>query len=530
MLGYIMPAYGRLSPFDFALYRKYYCEGCHHLRDGFGLRGTLTVNYDMTFNTILLNGIAGTVTDFEGTSRKLCVLERPHADSDLMRAMAAYTLIIAKWELADDENDKPSARSRIMSEVLSKAISRAVDEYPDFDDAVGDGFRRLLELEESDSRDAISIGREFGRYLAVPLRTIAGDRSSSDLDDVFANLTAAVYVMDAIDDLDDDFMDGTFNPYLPRDGVFVNSRDFISSHLYDLTSDVNSVIGSVQGPYSRARAGMKAHASLCDNIVYYGIPESASKVLRGESEAKASVKNLISRRKERMADRSQHPRRVVGVAYVHGIHLLPGEGADPAVQVAAVLAASRSPAAAAAPGIRRIVLGDAYPDIVFVDAEPAGPAFAVTLIHAIGIRYGIHNTCLPDPCGWIGFILGWQSRSHGDIDRLHGHTRFQFGSGRQGIRPDDGMGRRLVDPSRGFPRGPGIAGFRRMRLRRRRGIEHRGRTRRGDQGFPGREGLGPIRRQPMGTDPPLRLRQGRGGGDRRLIAHPGPAAMQAHPE
>jgi hypothetical protein len=158
-----------------------------------------------------------------------------------------------------------------MSEVLSKAISRAVDEYPDFDDAVGDGFRRLLELEESDSRDAISIGREFGRYLAVPLRTIAGDRSSSDLDDVFANLTAAVYVMDAIDDLDDDFMDGTFNPYLPRDGVFVNSRDFISSHLYDLTSDVNSVIGSVQGPYSRARAGMKAHASLCDNIVYYGI-------------------------------------------------------------------------------------------------------------------------------------------------------------------------------------------------------------------------------------------------------------------
>jgi hypothetical protein len=301
MLGYTVPAYGKLSPSDFSLYRKYYCEGCHQLRDGFGIRGTLTVNYDMTFNTILLNGIAGDVTEFDGTHRKLCVLEHSKADSDLMRAMAAYTLIITKWELADDENDKPSAKSKLISETLGTGIRKAVDMYPGYDETVGKGFSRLVEMENQGCKDAILMGREFGRYLAEPLRDIAGEHGSDDLDTVFTELTAAVYIMDAIDDLDDDFLDDTYNPYLPEKN-YVNSKDFIAKNVYSLSKDVNSVIGSMQSSYSKIRGGMTANMTLCDNIVYFGIPESAAKVMSGQSQAKASVKNFLSNRKARLAD------------------------------------------------------------------------------------------------------------------------------------------------------------------------------------------------------------------------------------
>ncbi len=147
MLGYTLPYYNRLSPADNRVYRRYYCEGCHHLKHDFGLTSTLTVNYDMTFNTILLNSIAGNVLDFEGTTGRICVLCKPKADSDLMRAMAAYTLILAKWELHDDETDKPSAKSKLASTALGKAIEKAVDLYPQYDRWVGEGFENLHELE-----------------------------------------------------------------------------------------------------------------------------------------------------------------------------------------------------------------------------------------------------------------------------------------------------------------------------------------------------------------------------------------------
>jgi|GEM_PF-352857 len=381
MLGYTVPSYGRLSPSDFLLYRRYYCEGCHQLKAGYGLRGTLTVNYDMTFNAILLNGIAGDVTDFEGTTRKLCVFEKPKADSDILRAMAAYTLIITKWELADDENDKPSRKSKLISEVLAQAIGKAVREYPEYDEKVGEGFRRLVEMEEADTRDAKALGREFGRYLAMPLRDMAGDHGSDDLDRVFQELTSAVYVMDALDDLEQDYMDGTFNAYLPGSG-FINSEDFVSKNIYALSEDVRGVMDALQSSYLRVRGSMRANASLCDNIVYYGIPESAAKVLRGESQAKASIKNCVANRKERLSDaRSAGARRVVVVADVHRVHLQTRIAASPGRVVPAVLAASRPPPAAPGIGLGGAVLGGAYPDFIPVDAQSAGPAFPVALVH-----------------------------------------------------------------------------------------------------------------------------------------------------
>lgn len=302
MFGYTVPSYLKLSPLDMRRYRRYYCEGCHQLRDGFGLRGTFTVNYDMTFNTILLDGLMGEAIDFEGTTRRICVLEESKADSDMMRKMAAYTLILTKWELEDDKTDKPSVKTRIIDSILSNAIDKAVDMFPDYDEMVGKGFSDLRELELSGCKDARHMGLVFGNGLAGALKDIAGEYASDDLDCVFRELTAAVYIMDAVDDIDDDFMDNTYNPFLPAEG-FTNAKDLIASRTYELADMINTTNSSLQGAYSRLRPKMKGNVSLCDNIVYFGIPESAKRVLTGDTTAKSSVKNVISNRRQRNASK-----------------------------------------------------------------------------------------------------------------------------------------------------------------------------------------------------------------------------------
>lgn len=342
MFGYTVPSYGRLSPSDNRLYRRYYCEGCHQLRDGYGLTGTTTVNYDMTFNTILLNGLMGECLDFEGTTRRVCVLQPHRAESEMMHRMAGYTLILTKWELYDDETDLPSMKTKAISFALGRAIRQAVDEFPEYDKMVGEGFMALHDLELKGCKDAVLMGRTFGEGLAGPLRDIAGDAFSDDLKEVFVSLTAAVYLMDAIDDLDDDFMDGTYNPLLPESG-YVNARSFVDSHMYDIASMVNSVVGSLQGAYSRIRPQMKGNVSLCDNVVYYGIPESAKRVMVGDATAKASIKNVLTNRKERT---SAGARRVEVGADVEGLPLLvPARAEAPGPRPAAAAAAGTVPGA-----------------------------------------------------------------------------------------------------------------------------------------------------------------------------------------
>ncbi len=173
MFGYTVPVYGRLSPADLSRYRRYYCEGCHQLKDGFGLMSTLTVNYDMTFNTILLCGLTGEALDVGPTERTLCVLDNPKTRSDLMRNIAAYTLILIKWELYDDETDNPSVKTKLASLALNRAIERAVKMHPDYDDMVRHGFSDLRRLELRGCRDARLMGRTFGKGLIGALEDIA---------------------------------------------------------------------------------------------------------------------------------------------------------------------------------------------------------------------------------------------------------------------------------------------------------------------------------------------------------------------
>ena len=137
--------------------------------------------------------------------------------------------------------------------------------------------------------------------LVGPLKDIAGDSYSESLWEIFEHLTTAVYIMDAIDDLDDDYMDGTYNPLLPESG-YINARRYIDSNIYSLSSMVNGVVGDLQRSYLAVRPDMKGNVSLCDNVVYYGIPESAKKVIVGEAKAKASIKNILSNRKDRTSE------------------------------------------------------------------------------------------------------------------------------------------------------------------------------------------------------------------------------------
>lgn len=378
MFGYTLPEYRRLSPADNYAYRRYYCEGCHQLRDAFGLTGALTVNYDMTFNTVLLSGLEGSNV-FEGTTRRICVLERHKSDSELMRMMAAYTLILTKWELFDDETDLPSVKSHLISLILGRAIGKATDMFPEYDRTVGEAFGRLRELELDGSRDALLMGREFGKGLAKPLIDIAGDAYGDDLADVFMHLTSCVYIMDALDDLDEDYMNGTYNPFLPESG-YVNARKLIDSEMYRFASVLNEAIGSLQRSYSKVRPMMKGNQTLCDNVVYYGIPESAKMVLTGNAVAKASIKNVMSNRRARTSERS---RRIVVGADVKAVTLLVQDLAEPPVPAVAALAAPWAIPPAAGGGGGRPGFGNACPYIPRMPAEPAGAALSVALIHSL---------------------------------------------------------------------------------------------------------------------------------------------------
>lgn len=300
MFGYTIPLYGRLTAKELDSYQRYYCETCHQLKDQFGVVSTAAVNYDMCFNTILLNSVMGGDDSFEKTPKSWrCVFCKPFTDQELFRRMAAYTMLLTKWELYDDRVDKPSLKTQMIDLVLSRAISKAENEYPEYDRIVGNGFEKLRKLEADGCTDAVYMGRIFGQALTEPLSDIAGEYDSEPLRNLYTGLTTAIYVMDAVDDLEDDYIDGTYNPFVRACPRFINRDDYMSHNLYDIAQVVNAVLKDLQDSYSEVRTGMTCMKEVTDNIVYLGIPESAKNAISGRGAAKLSVKNVLERRKSR---------------------------------------------------------------------------------------------------------------------------------------------------------------------------------------------------------------------------------------
>lgn len=190
MFGYTVPLFPRMAAGDLGTYQRFYCETCHQLRDGYGLTSTAAVNYDMTFNLIVLSAVNGECGMFEGTPPSLrCIFRHSKADSDMFRMMAGYTVILTKWEILDDLVDNPGLKARFIGLLMSRAIDRAERRYPDADAAVGKGFGRLRELEEKGCTDPLYMGKEFGKALAGPMVAAAPPDLRGPLTDLYSDLT-----------------------------------------------------------------------------------------------------------------------------------------------------------------------------------------------------------------------------------------------------------------------------------------------------------------------------------------------------
>jgi len=285
-----------MSASDLRTYRSCYCESCHQLRKNFGIISTAAVNYDMTFNSIILNSLSADGTDEQNTGNgMICILGRP-ADSELLRRIAGYTVLLTKWELEDDMHDGPGIRSKGAYIALGRAIRKAEREYPEYDGYVGKGFDALKRMEENECDDPVLIGRTFSSSLVPAMRDIAGDIWSDGLERLFTGIGTLIYVMDAVDDIDEDLINNTFNPFLSGCDGHLGKEEYIRKNVYGITDMMNPVMKEIQSSYLAVRGSMRFHHGVADNIIYRGLQDSMKRVMSCACGMRPGIRNTLSSR------------------------------------------------------------------------------------------------------------------------------------------------------------------------------------------------------------------------------------------
>ena len=297
MFGYTFPIEPMMTNEEQSAYRAYYCETCHQLRDGYGVMSTVIVSYEMTFANIILNSVLkGGVIDKEPKAGKLCVFRHSDNHTELLRRLAAYTVLVANNGLIDDKLDGPSVKSNLGLLWLNRSIERAKRDFPGYDELIMKGYGILREKEQAGCDDPVEMGKASAASMIWVLREMVEEEWTSDLEQLFENMGVWVYVLDAIEDLDDDFKDHQYNPFLVGCEDFTTGRDYIQRNIYRISGILNGIIANIQTAYQRIRPQMVANQTVTDNIIYQGVPVAVRRVMAGESKMQPSVRNLFAGR------------------------------------------------------------------------------------------------------------------------------------------------------------------------------------------------------------------------------------------
>lgn len=300
MFGYTMPLEYLLSEEERKTYRSYYCETCHQLKKWYGISSTMTLNYEMTFANIFLNSYLDDGTEIkDNIGKRFCVLRKPFAETELMKKLAGYSVLVANNAFVDNVEDGEKLKGNLELLIFSNAIKKAKRDYPEFEKIIMDDYMELVEIENKRIKDPIVLGTASSKSLIDVLKLVNTEKYNEDFEKFFRNIGIWVYVLDAIEDMDKDMLSGNYNPYTIDDNKFVNKRTYIQSHIFEIGETLGTITKNIQDSYGKMRDEIKINRNIIDNVIYRGIPSSSQRIIRGDETMSLSLKNMINGRMNR---------------------------------------------------------------------------------------------------------------------------------------------------------------------------------------------------------------------------------------
>jgi len=221
LFGYVIPLKQELKIKDFNRFKSYYCGLCLHIKKDFGNIPRMTLNYDMTFLALLLDGLSPDEVEFD---LKRCA---PHPintkpvviNNKPLSYAAAMNVALVYYKLLDDVTDDNTLSSKMQLLALSPYKKKFSSSIIELNKLISSRLKDLSDLENNLSFSSIDeICHPFSEIVANILKSYPyeliddGDELRDNLYNLGYTLGKWIYLIDALDDLKKDMESKKFNP------------------------------------------------------------------------------------------------------------------------------------------------------------------------------------------------------------------------------------------------------------------------------------------------------------------------------
>ncbi len=262
MFGYIAINKAEMKFKDYDMYQSYYCGLCKCLKEHYGIRGQITLSYDMTFLIVLLTGLYEPETKKELVTCAAHPLQKHTArTNEFTEYAAAVNLILTYYKYKDDWGDEHSRRSYIAARLLNPHMKRIRQKYPDKIAKISASLKKISALEKKNELNIDVMAGLFGNVMAEAF-IYKPDEWEASLRKIGFFLGKFIYLMDAYEDVEKDIHSGNYNPFKES---FRNDRDFAGHCRQILTLMIAECSKEFE------KLPILLHADILRNILYSGV-------------------------------------------------------------------------------------------------------------------------------------------------------------------------------------------------------------------------------------------------------------------
>lgn len=281
MYGYVVPFKEKLAMENFVLYRAFYCGLCKSTGKLFGQFPRFTTNYDMTFFGVFLHDCK---TFDVSLKEESCVCnpfkKKPIAKSSLVDEIAAVNIILSYYKAVDGVIDGEGVKMRMIKRALKKPFKKASAICPEVERITREKYEALRKAEQGGFKGIDSAADCFASMLRDITECLLGESADEYKKGVAYNIGKLVYLIDALDDVDEDFAKKRYNPLIAEFGNYENREQFIRDNYDDLSFILNGTCNRAIADFNNIE--FTQSRDLMQNILYHGIREKIKELLNSK--------------------------------------------------------------------------------------------------------------------------------------------------------------------------------------------------------------------------------------------------------
>lgn len=286
MFGYVRYDLPNLFIKDLTLYKAMYCGLCKGIAASCGQAARIGLTYDVTFLSVLLHNIAGIDVKIEAQNcLEHAIKKRPIAVvDDLTKQLGALNTALVYYKLTDDIADGEHGKARRVW--FRKGMKRARAEYPEMVALIGQYMKEQSEAEKKKIASPDMAAEPSACLMRDLSKMLLKDRASEHTDGLFYALGKWIYLIDALDDYDEDKKKGNYNPFV-LSYQSENKKQLMETY----GSEVGFLFDTLFYHLRDHLEGIKFYFNrdLTDNVLLRGLPMETGRVMRGEKPVKMEV-------------------------------------------------------------------------------------------------------------------------------------------------------------------------------------------------------------------------------------------------